>query len=379
MTTTFNAPTRYVDIRALEYSGLDPVNPLDVGTSASGTGTSASSGTASTTAANALIFGAGITTGGFSTAGTNFTTRIITVPDADIAQDRLVTAAGAYNATAPLGGSAAWVMQMAAFKAAGARGGDSTPATSTPSGQLLASADFTTGNFSKVILVQNKFYDSVGAKYPSNTYYPATIVTDPVHGNVARFEVRTGDWPGFASGERSEVRPTNQNPARSGETRWYSWYTKFDTTYPASHDGYWNIQFQFHGNDAAPPAFSFSTYNNTGGTNSPADRWALQIGGGGTGLGVWSTPINRGVWHKMKMQVFFSQDPSRGWIKLWHDDVPQTFSNGTTTTYGATINPGSNQYTYAQFGTYRGTQVRKNTDIVYHTKFKYGTTEASVS
>ena len=50
MTVTFNTATPYVDIRALEYSGLDPVNPFDVGTSASGTGTSANSGTVTTTA-----------------------------------------------------------------------------------------------------------------------------------------------------------------------------------------------------------------------------------------------------------------------------------------------------------------------------------------
>ena len=121
VTATFNTATPYVDVRALEYSGLDPVNPFDVGTSASGTGTSANSGTVTTTAANALIFGAGITTGGFSTAGTNFTTRIITIPDADIAQDRIVTATGAYSATAPVSG--AWVMQVATFKAAAAGGG----------------------------------------------------------------------------------------------------------------------------------------------------------------------------------------------------------------------------------------------------------------
>ena len=102
VTATFNTATRYVDVRALEYSGLDPVNPFDVGTSASGTGASANSGTVTTTAANALIFGAGITTGGFSTAGTNFTTRIITTPDADIAEDRIVTATGPYSATAPV-------------------------------------------------------------------------------------------------------------------------------------------------------------------------------------------------------------------------------------------------------------------------------------
>ena len=70
VTVTFNTATPYVDVRAAEYSGLDPVNPFDVTTSASGTGTSANSGTVTTTAANELIFGAGTTTGGFTTAGT---------------------------------------------------------------------------------------------------------------------------------------------------------------------------------------------------------------------------------------------------------------------------------------------------------------------
>ena len=120
VTVGFNTATPFVDIRALEYSGLDLVNPFNVGTSASGTGTSANSGTVTTTAANALIFGAGMTTGVFSAAGTNFVSRIITSPDADIAEDRFVTTTGSYSATASLGGSAAWVMQVAAFRAASA-------------------------------------------------------------------------------------------------------------------------------------------------------------------------------------------------------------------------------------------------------------------
>ena len=106
VTATFDAATPYVDLRALEYSGLDPVSPFDVGASASGTGTSATSGAVTTTAANALIFGAGTTTGGFAAEGTDFTTRIITTPDADIAGDRIVTSTGTYSATAPLNGSA---------------------------------------------------------------------------------------------------------------------------------------------------------------------------------------------------------------------------------------------------------------------------------
>ena len=118
VTVTFNTATPFVDVRAVEYSGLDLVNPFDVGTSASGTGTSANSGSVTTTAAHELVFGAGITVGGFSAAGANFTSRIITSPDLDIAEDRFVTATGSYSATASLGGSAAWVMQVATFRAA---------------------------------------------------------------------------------------------------------------------------------------------------------------------------------------------------------------------------------------------------------------------
>ena len=127
VTTTFNTATPFVDIRALEYSGLDPDNPFDVGTSASGTGASASSGTVTTTAANALIFGAGMTTGVFSAARRQLhhphhhhpRCRHRRRPDRHrgrpLQRHRTV--------------SGAWVMQVAAFKAAGAGGGDTTPPT----------------------------------------------------------------------------------------------------------------------------------------------------------------------------------------------------------------------------------------------------------
>ena len=93
VTVTFNASTAFVDLRITEYSGLDKVNPLDVSQSASGTAATANSGAVTTTAANELLFAAGTTTGSFSGAGTGFTNRIITSPDADNVEDRLVTAA----------------------------------------------------------------------------------------------------------------------------------------------------------------------------------------------------------------------------------------------------------------------------------------------
>ena len=191
VTATFNTATPYVDIRALEYSGLDPVNPFDVGTSASGTGTSANSGTVTTTAANALIFGAGITTGGFSAAGTNFTTRIITTPDADIAEDRIVTTTGPYSATAPAERLAAWVMQVATFKAAAAAGGDTTAPTvaiTAPTGRtvsgtvtITATATDNVGVAGVQFLVDNNALGAEDTTSPYSVSWNTTTVANGTH------------------------------------------------------------------------------------------------------------------------------------------------------------------------------------------------------
>ena len=118
VTVTFSKAAAAVDVRILEYSGLDRVSPLDVTAAAAGSGTSANSGSATTRSANELMVGAGMTAGAFSNAGTGFTLRAITSPDADIAEDRTVSATGSYNATATTSSSTAWVMQMATFRAA---------------------------------------------------------------------------------------------------------------------------------------------------------------------------------------------------------------------------------------------------------------------
>ena len=49
--------------------------------------------------------------------GSGFTSRLLTSPDADIAEDEMVGAVGSYSATAPLSVSGAWIMQMVAFRA----------------------------------------------------------------------------------------------------------------------------------------------------------------------------------------------------------------------------------------------------------------------
>lgn len=143
VTVRFTVPAQYADIRILEYSGLDRVNPVDATAAAIGTSATSNSGAATTTNANDLIFGANIVFTRTTGPGTGFTNRMITSPDGDIAEDRVVTTAGSYSASAPLSSAGPSIMQMVAFKAASGGAVDSSPPTN-PS-NLLASAAGTGG------------------------------------------------------------------------------------------------------------------------------------------------------------------------------------------------------------------------------------------
>src|SRR6266851_3225896 len=117
VTVTFSAAAAYPDIRILEYSGADPNSPVDVTAAAAGNSATTNSGSATTTNANDLIFGASMVATFTTGPGTGFTSRLLTSPDGDIAEDRMVTATGSYNTTtAALSPAGQWVMQMVAFR-----------------------------------------------------------------------------------------------------------------------------------------------------------------------------------------------------------------------------------------------------------------------
>jgi len=114
VTVTFTAAAVFPDIRVLEYSGVNPVNPLDVAKRASGNSATSSSGSVTTTNATDLLVGANTVESSTNGPGTGFTLRLNT-PDGDIAEDRVVTAAGSYSASAPLSAPGGWLMQMVAL------------------------------------------------------------------------------------------------------------------------------------------------------------------------------------------------------------------------------------------------------------------------
>jgi hypothetical protein len=124
VSVTFNTAAQYPDVRILEYYGVDPVNPIDVTVASSGNSGSSGTGAVSTINPVDLLVGANITWSLTSGPGANFTSRLLTSPDGDIVEDRVVKVAGSYSASAPLVSSAGWVMQLVAFRAGPA---DTTP------------------------------------------------------------------------------------------------------------------------------------------------------------------------------------------------------------------------------------------------------------
>jgi hypothetical protein len=130
VTVTFASVAHYPDIRILEYSGIDPLSPVDVVVGSTGNSAVASSNSVTTRNASDILVGANTVQTLTTVAGDGFTQRLLTSPDGDVAEDRVVTAASSYSAVAPLSSTGWWIMQMVAFRAAGA-GPTQTP-TPTP-------------------------------------------------------------------------------------------------------------------------------------------------------------------------------------------------------------------------------------------------------
>ena len=137
VTVTFAVPAAYADIRILEYSGVDPINPVDATAANSGSGTTSSSGSATTTNASDLIFSANIVTSSTSGPGPGFTSRLLTSPDGDIAEDQMVSTTGTFSATAPVS-TGTWIMQMVAFRALSGGGPTLVSIAVTPTNPSIA-------------------------------------------------------------------------------------------------------------------------------------------------------------------------------------------------------------------------------------------------
>ena len=141
VTVNFNGSLSGLAVRLAEYGGLDPVNPIDVTTSASGTGALPDSGWVTTTNPNDLLVGIELTGSTGTRPSPGYTGRLTTLGGTlgtDLIEDESVTTTGAYHASAAIPVSSWWLMQFVALQLA--NGGDTnTQALTAPSG-LTATA-----------------------------------------------------------------------------------------------------------------------------------------------------------------------------------------------------------------------------------------------
>ncbi|HKP43751.1 polysaccharide lyase [Mycobacterium sp.] len=255
------------------------------------------------------------------------------------------------------------------------------PITSTTAHILDASVasfvgDYSTGDFSQW-WVQCKDYNGEGSSFPGS--YSARIVADPSYGNAARFEVRTGDVAPFGGGERSEVSGGDSSGGVEGQVRWYRFATKFDPTFPSDHASLgWGLTNQWHGDSSAgTPPLNWSVSEQNGQWTLLADRQSSP----GAYLGkvaLFSTPLDVGSWHDVKMQVCWSTSDSAGFVELWHNGVRQTFTDGSQTYHLRTLVPSSAvPSVYYKEGYYRENGIAP-TGIVYHAAFRCAATEAAL-
>lgn len=114
ITVTFSPAGSGPDVRVLEYSGLDPTDPLDQTSSSAASGALVTSGTMTTRFERELLFSASISNGNYTTASAKHTLRLVTT-DGNLAQDLIVDKIGAYAGEAVLDPPDDWVMQLVTF------------------------------------------------------------------------------------------------------------------------------------------------------------------------------------------------------------------------------------------------------------------------
>lgn len=245
----------------------------------------------------------------------------------------------------------------------------------------IFTGDYSTGDFRQWILVQNTLYNGAPGGYTDA--YPAQVISeDKDCGYCARFEVRTGDIPEFGGGERSQVANTGQAPAIANSTYWYAFSTKFDSTFPTDHhDLGWAVTSQWKEDSVNTSPTVKWGFETDAGSNG---HWSLfhdpQSSPGGSYLGkssILDLPIEVGVWHDIRMEIHWSTNDADGYVKVWHNGIPQTLAGGGLTFTGRTMVPSDSGNVHYSEGYYRQAGIVE-TGILYQTGFRMANTETSL-
>ncbi|MFL6604625.1 MAG: fibronectin type III domain-containing protein [Steroidobacteraceae bacterium] len=244
VTVTFSRSVSYPDVRILEYSGINAINPVDAAVSAYGNGENLDSGSLTTTTANDLLLASGSVQHSYTGGPGSGYTKVL-ASDWNLVENAMVTTTGAYNATSTAT-SGYWVMQLVAFRAA-ATGGETLP-PSTPT-DLIA----TSGSSSQVNLAWRASRDNVGvsgylierctgtgcSSFSQVGTSSATIFADTGldTSTAYRYRVRASDAVGNLSGYSYFASVTTAVAAAGfvqGNSRTSTSASSISVTYPAA-------------------------------------------------------------------------------------------------------------------------------------------------
>ena len=200
ITVKFSNPVAWPDIRAEEYQGVDLTNPLDGVVGASGNSASLDSGSLTTTNASDLLIGASYVANSVTGPGpgSQFTQRQMS-GGGEILEDRTVSSVGSYDATASQDVAGWWIMQLAAFKAAG----PGTPYYTVPSGatwQSIASALYGVNSAAAGTALQTAMGNPALTAGAHLTGLPATLTVPTVVTTPAYYTIPSGaTWQSIAN------------------------------------------------------------------------------------------------------------------------------------------------------------------------------------
>lgn len=197
----------------------------------------------------------------------------------------------------------------------------------------------------------------------------ATTVTDRVrHGTfAARYEVRPGDNPIGATGERSEVMKITGEQA--GTESWWGWSTYFGNDFNPNLNTHWNIFTDWHHSGCCGQAnvhFEIDTTTPT---------WGIQLRTfGGTvdqnERRFRLADFQRNTWYDFVFHVRWATD-NTGFVEVWLNGQNVLPLTNTPTIY-------SGQTVYLKQGFYRGPG-SDSSSVVYHDAMRRGTSAEDVS
>jgi len=296
VTATFGSSiTSFGAIYIHEYSGLDRTSPLDTTAAATGSPGAMNSGSATTTNAADLIFGAGASSNTVTAAGSGFTSRLTDFGNRT--EDKNVSSAGSYNATATQNGNR-WVMHMVAFKTATGPPDASPPSatvTAPPAGAVVsgsvnvtATATDDVGVAGVQFLLDGQPLGAEDTTAPYGISWDTTTATNALHVLSVRARDAAGNTATSSSSRTVTVSNTAPPPPSGLVAAWGFNESQGITAGDVSGNG--NVAALHGGTWTAGKYGGGLQLNGAGDYLSAPSSSSLNISGGRMTLSMWLNP-----------------------------------------------------------------------------------------